>query len=91
MELVVMDVPVGQHIACITKTARFEFPSTVETMAVDFLPLLELTWKGKEAMKMVNKMMDDRKRKITELIVDNSDITPSLAYSFYRKSAAFSL
>lgn len=89
MELVIMDVPVGQHIARITKTARFEFPSSIKTMTIDFLPLLEITWKGKQAMKMVHKTMNDRKRKITELIADSSDIVPSLAYSFYHKSAAF--
>ncbi|KAG1448716.1 hypothetical protein G6F46_011062 [Rhizopus delemar] len=89
MELVVVDIPVGQHITRITKTARFEFPSSIETMATDFLPLLEITWKGKQAMKMAHKTMNDRKRKNTELIANSSDIVPSLAYSFYRKSAAF--
>lgn len=84
-----MDIPVGQHITRITKTARFEFPSSIETMATDFLPLLEITWKGKQAMKMAHKTMNDRKRKNTELIANSSDIVPSLAYSFYRKSAAF--
>lgn len=83
MELVIMDVPVGQHIARITKTARFEFPSSIEAMTIDFLPLLEITWKGKQVMKMVHKIMDDRKRKTTELIIDNSEIVPSLAYSFH--------
>jgi hypothetical protein len=89
MELVIMDVPVGQHIARITKTARFEFPSSIEAMTIDFLPLLEITWKGKQVMKMVHKIMDDRKRKTTELIIDNSEIVPSLAYSFHHKSATF--
>ncbi|KAI9485629.1 MAG: hypothetical protein EXX96DRAFT_533968 [Benjaminiella poitrasii] len=50
MELVVMDVPVGQNIARITKTARFEFPSLIETMAIDFLPLLEITWKANKLL-----------------------------------------
>ncbi|KAI7864966.1 hypothetical protein BDF14DRAFT_1931718 [Spinellus fusiger] len=86
MELVIMDVPVSQHISRITKTARSEFPSSVTTMAVDFLPLLELTFRGKQAMKMAHETMNDRKRKNIELIVDGSNITPSLPYSFCRKS-----
>jgi hypothetical protein len=84
MELVVMDILVGEHITRITKTVRFEFPSSIETMAINFLPLLEITWKGKQVMKLVHRTMNDRKRKNTELIVD---IVSSLAYSFYRKSA----
>lgn len=58
-----MDIPVGEHITRNTKTARYEFPSSIETMAIDFLPLLEITWKGKQVMKMVHKTMNDRKRK----------------------------
>ncbi|CAO3679845.1 hypothetical protein G6F70_009110 [Rhizopus microsporus] len=81
LELVVLDVPVGSHIARITRTARFEFPSAVENMAVDFLPLLQLVFKGKQAMVMANKIANDRKRKEVELLGSNS--TPSFLPSFY--------
>ncbi|KAI8077022.1 hypothetical protein BDF21DRAFT_439147 [Thamnidium elegans] len=54
MELVVMDIPFGEFIARITKTTRFKFLSSIETMAIDFLPLLEITWKGKQAMQISN-------------------------------------
>lgn len=84
-----MDVPVGEHITRITRTARYEFPSSVKTMAADFLPLLEITWKGREIMRTVHKTVVDRKRKSTEFIAKGSDKTPSFTYSFYSKSAAF--
>lgn len=76
-----MDVPVGSHIARITRIARFEFPSSVENMPVDCLPLLELVYKGKQAMIMAKKIANDRKRKEVELL--GSDRTPSFPPSFY--------
>ncbi|CAO0794212.1 unnamed protein product [Mucor circinelloides] len=79
--LVVLDVPVGSHIARITRIARFEFPSSVENMPVDCLPLLELVYKGKQAMIMAKKITNDRKRKEVELL--GSDRTPSFPPSFY--------
>ncbi|KAG1171919.1 hypothetical protein G6F71_006616 [Rhizopus microsporus] len=57
MELVIMDVPVGQHIARITKTARFEFPSSIETMTIDFLPFLEITWKDLQSSSLSRKIL----------------------------------
>lgn len=78
-----MDVPVRKYITRITKTERLDFPASVNTMTVDFLPLLEITWKAKEAMKTAHLIVTDKKRKAPELAIDNSNVVPSLAFSFY--------
>ncbi|KAI9480652.1 MAG: hypothetical protein EXX96DRAFT_594822 [Benjaminiella poitrasii] len=62
IELVVMDIPVGNYITQITKTERFMFSTTIDTIAIDSVPLLELTWKSKEIMKQVHKTLNDRKK-----------------------------
>ncbi|GAA5814233.1 hypothetical protein MFLAVUS_007727 [Mucor flavus] len=82
-----MDVPVGHSITRLNKTPIFEFPSSVEVMSIDFLPLLELTWKGKELIKLAHQSLNDRKRKTIEFTADSSSTTPSLRYSFVRRSA----
>ncbi|CAO3612156.1 unnamed protein product [Mucor hiemalis] len=88
MELVVMDIPIGNHITRLTKTCRLEFSTSIKTSMIDFLPLLESTWKGKQMMNMVYKTLNDRKRKNVELIINDADEVPSLPHSFYRKSTA---
>lgn len=82
-----MDVPVGHHITRISRTSKFEFPSTLSTIAVDFLPLLEATWKGKEAMKTTIKILNNRKRKAAELNTTSTENTSLLPYSFIRTSS----
>lgn len=67
MELVVMDILVGHHITRISRTLKLDFPSTLNTIAVDFLPLLEATWKEKEFMKATINILNNRKRKAAEL------------------------
>lgn len=41
MELVLIDVPVGNLICRVSKTDRYEFPQSVDTFALDFIPLLQ--------------------------------------------------
>lgn len=78
MELITMDIPVGRSITRISRTPKLEFPTTLNTVAVDFFPLLEATWKGKEVMKASIKALDDRKRKAIELTTqtDKSSVLP---------------
>lgn len=40
MELVLVDVPVGNLICKVSKTDRYEFSQSVDTFALDFIPLL---------------------------------------------------
>ncbi|PHZ13365.1 uncharacterized protein RHIMIDRAFT_250576 [Rhizopus microsporus ATCC 52813] len=85
MELAVMDVPVDQYISWVTKTCKFELTFSVEAMSVDFLPLLELIWKGKKTMKMAHTELASRKRETT----GSSNMVPLLPYSFVHGSIAF--
>lgn len=42
---------------------QYAIMSSIEaTMTVDFLLLLQITWKAKQVMKMVSKNVNDRKR-----------------------------
>ncbi|RCH85740.1 hypothetical protein CU098_004977, partial [Rhizopus stolonifer] len=59
---------------------------TLSTFAVDFLPLLEAAWKGKEVMKNNVETLNNRKRKVAELNAITKDISASLPYSFVRNS-----
>ncbi|KAG1044920.1 hypothetical protein G6F43_011378 [Rhizopus delemar] len=86
MELVIMDCPVGHHITRVSRTPKLEFPSTLKTFAIDFLPLLEAAWKGKEAMKNTVETLNNRKRKIAELNAITKDNSVSFPYSFVRSS-----
>lgn len=89
MELVVMDCPVGHNIVRVTRTPKLEFPTTISTIALDLLPLLEATWKAKEVMKNTVNVQKKRKRKVVELnpIINNEEEKLSrLPYSFVRSS-----
>lgn len=86
MELVIMDCPVDHHITQVSRTPKLEFPSTINTFAVDFVPLLEAAWKGKEAMKNNVETLSNRKRNIAELSAIMKDNSVSLPYSFVRSS-----
>lgn len=73
MELIMAETLVGKYL--ITRnidTARYGFAASVETMVVDFLPLLEITWKGQVTIKMVYEIITDEKRKRVNLISDSS-------------------
>ncbi|CAO3662977.1 unnamed protein product [Rhizopus stolonifer] len=85
MELVIMDRPVGSHTTRISRTPRLEFPSNLSTIAVDFPPLLEATWRAKEVMKDTIKILNNRKRKIVELNAISTENIPALPFSFVRK------
>ncbi|ORE05812.1 hypothetical protein BCV72DRAFT_183299, partial [Rhizopus microsporus var. microsporus] len=63
-----------------------DFSSALNTIAVDFLPLLEATWKGKKAMKTTIKFLNNRKRKATELNTISIENAALLPYSFVRTS-----
>ncbi|ORE00766.1 hypothetical protein BCV72DRAFT_310646 [Rhizopus microsporus var. microsporus] len=88
IELFVMDIPVGYYITRILRTQKLEFPNSINTFAIDFIPLLEVVWKGKESMKSVVKILSNRKRKAAELrtSVDNNYVL--LPPSFVRNSYA---
>ncbi|KAI8978412.1 hypothetical protein BDB01DRAFT_726176 [Pilobolus umbonatus] len=81
-----MDCPVGNHITRVSRTPKLDFPITINTMAVDFLPLLEAAWKGKEAMKKNVEILNNRKRKIAELSAIMEDNAIGMPYSFVRTS-----
>lgn len=73
MELVVMNVPKGKHIARVTRTEKFPFPSTMESFSADFLSLLELAWKGHEMMKKNLAALNRRKRKAAVLVTGDEE------------------
>lgn len=78
-----MDVPIGNYVSRVLKTQRFEFPSHVESIAVDFIPVLELTYKAKQVMKEAVSMINKRKRKVVELGSLGVQ-PPSISFSFVR-------
>ncbi|KAI8327415.1 hypothetical protein EDC96DRAFT_453326 [Choanephora cucurbitarum] len=43
----------------------FEFPSSIEQVNTNFLPLLELAWKSKQAMEELVAVLKNRKRKLS--------------------------
>ncbi|OBZ80776.1 hypothetical protein A0J61_11175 [Choanephora cucurbitarum] len=84
LELIVMDVPVGNHISRISRTMPFGFPSSIEQVNTNFLPLLELAWKGKQAMEELVAVLKNRKRKAVEL--RSTAITKSnMPFTLYRE------
>ncbi|KAI9246343.1 hypothetical protein EDC94DRAFT_392454 [Helicostylum pulchrum] len=90
MELLLMDVPVGNLICRLSRTDRYEFPQNIDTFALDFIPLLQLAWVGKEAMKETVEVMKKRKRKEVALLnySENDPAEPSTHFpcSFYFKT-----
>ncbi|ORE21789.1 hypothetical protein BCV71DRAFT_173191 [Rhizopus microsporus] len=67
---------------------HFEFPNSINKLAIDFIPLLKLVWKGKETMKNVVKILNNRKRKIVELSTAVEDNPLVLLPSFVHNSYA---
>lgn len=87
LELVLMDVPVGNLICRILRTEKYEFPQSVDTFSLDFIPLLEAAWHGKEIMKSTIAKLKNRKRKVVGPLNDNNAESSSLSFpcSFYLK------
>jgi hypothetical protein len=85
MELIRMDIPKGSSIARVLKAPRFKFPSCPKNIGLDFIPMLEIAWKGKQAMLDTVHNLNNRKRKATELFVtmNNSVLLPQ---SFHHNS-----
>lgn len=82
-----MDCPVGNHITRVSRTRKLDFPSTISTISLDLIPLLEIAWKGKEAMMKIIETLNNRKRKIADLVdIDEEEKTVKLSYSFTRSS-----
>ncbi|KAI9331269.1 hypothetical protein BD770DRAFT_432584 [Pilaira anomala] len=54
IELVILDYPVGRFITRVVRTQKLELFLSVDTFAADFLPLMEIAWKGKELMKRLS-------------------------------------
>lgn len=79
MELVLADAPAGDLICRVLRTERQEFPQSIDTFFVDFIPLLEAAWMGKELMKNSIHALTMRKRKSVALatVEDTSPYTPS--------------
>lgn len=82
MELVILDVPKGKHVARIARTERFPFPCIIEGLSTDLVSLLELTWRGSQMMEENLSVLKKRKRKEIELITDDEKVvtlTPSFS------------
>ncbi|KAI9245784.1 hypothetical protein EDC94DRAFT_653518 [Helicostylum pulchrum] len=86
MELLRMDIPQGSAITRILRTPMFEFPSSPNNIGTDFIPILEITWKAKQAMLKNVQLLKDRKRKVSELSTNSTDKATVLQYSFVRLS-----
>ncbi|KAI8056367.1 hypothetical protein BDF21DRAFT_440992 [Thamnidium elegans] len=69
MEVIFMDVPVGHSIARVSKSHKFGFPVSRSTITIDFIPLLEITWKGKKMMERTILALNDRKRKAATMML----------------------
>jgi hypothetical protein len=85
MELIRIDIPKGNSITRVLKTPRFEFPFCSKNIGLDFIPMLEIAWKGKQAMLDTVHDLNNRKRKAAELsvTVNNSVLLPP---SFHHSS-----
>lgn len=86
MELFIIYVPVGRHITRVLIIETPKFSTTLMTITTGLLALLETAWKGKEAMKIFVKTLNNRKRKVTKLSTTMEDISVMLPYSFVRSS-----
>lgn len=76
-----MDCSVGHHITRVSRTPKLEFPSTINIIAIDLFPLLEVVWKGKEAMKKIVETLNKRKREIAELSAIIMETNASITWS----------
>lgn len=76
MELLVVDMPFGSLISRVVKSSRLAYPVKIKNFAINFIPLLELAYTGKQIMKKNINALDDRKRK---KVLDESDSNDDLA------------
>ncbi|CAO3651392.1 unnamed protein product [Mucor fragilis] len=50
LEVLIMDFPYHCSISRVTRSSRFSFPNNVAEIAIEFIPLLEIVFKLKQAM-----------------------------------------
>ncbi|CAO3652583.1 unnamed protein product [Cunninghamella echinulata] len=62
IELVMMDAPVGSYVSRILRSPRYTFPTNINTFATDMIPILQITWAGKQLMIDTINVMNKRKR-----------------------------
>ncbi|KAG1039509.1 hypothetical protein G6F43_012486 [Rhizopus delemar] len=86
MELLRMDIPHKSAITRVLRSSMFEFPSSPNNIGIDFIHILEITWKAKQAMLKNAQLLKDRKRKDSELLNSTADKMTVLPYSFVRFS-----
>lgn len=86
MELLRMDIPHKSTITRVLRSSMFEFPSSPNNIDIDFIHILEITWKAKRAMLKNAQLLKDRKRKDSELLNSTADKMTVLSYSFVRFS-----
>lgn len=81
--VLIPDVPVRSSITIITWTDRLRVPCSLANITVNFIPLLEVTWKGRELMKQTVEVLTSRRRKAVQL-AERTDEYTLLPYSFVR-------
>lgn len=86
MESLRIYIPQGSAITRILRTPMFEFPSSTNNIGIDFIPIFDITWKAKQAMLKNAQLLEDRKRKVSELSTNSTDKETVLQYSFARFS-----
>ncbi|KAI9262801.1 hypothetical protein EDC94DRAFT_640527 [Helicostylum pulchrum] len=87
LELVILDCPVGNHITRVSITLKLDFPSTISTISLDLIPLLEISGKGEESMNKNIEILNIRKRRVAHLVdIDEEEKIAWLPYSFTRSS-----
>ncbi|KAI9468455.1 MAG: hypothetical protein EXX96DRAFT_492840 [Benjaminiella poitrasii] len=64
----------------------FEFPSSSNNIGANFILILEVTWKAKQAMLKNVHFLKDRKRKMSELLTSIKDKITMPPYFFVRFS-----
>lgn len=64
-----MEIPVGNSIMCISKTPRFEFPSYVKNIEVDFTSMFSIAQKAKQIMLNTVRDLSNRSKKAIEISV----------------------
>ena len=76
MELLVVDMPFGGLISRVVRSSRLAYPIKMKNFAIDFIPLLELAYTGKQIMQKNINVLDDRKRR---KVLDDNDSDDDLA------------
>ncbi|CAO3696857.1 unnamed protein product [Rhizopus stolonifer] len=85
IQLVLLDVPVGNLICRFLKTEKYEFSQSMDTFTLDFIPLLQTAWSGKELMRKTTEILNKRKRKDVIIAGINTAKSTMFPQSFYRK------